>query len=393
MNKFVFAVALSLVLLVSTTNIVLGISSQDSKTILLDEAKKHATGDWNGIETWIDANIKNWTLIQKYDIGYKANSTELNDFHIAVNESWIPVMVNGSIVNGTQLPPPKPIEVCGDGIDNNGDGQIDEGCPTVPPEPKDNLTTAVNTTKTLRVGAFGDIDLNTGLDDQIALFKKYNVDTVLVLGDYGYKDCQKVLDKLRAADFNHVLVLEGNHDCSDKTNNFNGWTQTYGNFTVGKLSVFSIDGNIAMDCGSAQFKSLKPIIQSSNSMYKFVGIHQPFVTAPNDHHGPNGQFDCWNPLFMGAGITAVLQAHVHNYQRFDINGMPYQVDGTGTHDQGSNMYKFKGANDWQGFHCIKCFTGTNGVTLLDLQIDKPNVHHVNGWFIDMNEKVKDKYVW
>lgn len=34
-------------------------------------------------------------------------------------------------------PPPPPAEVCGDGIDNNGDGQIDEGCPPPPPPPVD----------------------------------------------------------------------------------------------------------------------------------------------------------------------------------------------------------------------------------------------------------------
>lgn len=30
-------------------------------------------------------------------------------------------------------PPPPPPEVCGDGVDNDGDGQIDEGCPVTPP--------------------------------------------------------------------------------------------------------------------------------------------------------------------------------------------------------------------------------------------------------------------
>src|SRR4051812_24321439 len=29
-------------------------------------------------------------------------------------------------------PPPPPVELCGDGIDNDGDGVIDEGCPTSP---------------------------------------------------------------------------------------------------------------------------------------------------------------------------------------------------------------------------------------------------------------------
>ena len=32
-------------------------------------------------------------------------------------------------------PPPPPAEVCGDGIDNNGDGLVDEGCPVPAPQP------------------------------------------------------------------------------------------------------------------------------------------------------------------------------------------------------------------------------------------------------------------
>jgi hypothetical protein len=32
-------------------------------------------------------------------------------------------------------PPPPPAEVCGDGVDNDGDGQIDEGCVVTPPPP------------------------------------------------------------------------------------------------------------------------------------------------------------------------------------------------------------------------------------------------------------------
>lgn len=42
---------------------------------------------------------------------------------------------DGQIDEGCQPPPPPPSEVCGDGIDNDKDGQIDEGCPPPPPPP------------------------------------------------------------------------------------------------------------------------------------------------------------------------------------------------------------------------------------------------------------------
>ena len=37
-------------------------------------------------------------------------------------------------ITSAELQPPGPIEICGDGIDNDGDGQIDEGCAPGPPE-------------------------------------------------------------------------------------------------------------------------------------------------------------------------------------------------------------------------------------------------------------------
>jgi hypothetical protein len=41
---------------------------------------------------------------------------------------------DGLVDEGCAPPPPPPAEVCGDGIDNNGDGLIDENCP-LPPAP------------------------------------------------------------------------------------------------------------------------------------------------------------------------------------------------------------------------------------------------------------------
>ena len=40
-----------------------------------------------------------------------------------------------TVVDDGTLPPPPPAEVCGDGVDNDGDGQVDEGCVVVPPPP------------------------------------------------------------------------------------------------------------------------------------------------------------------------------------------------------------------------------------------------------------------
>lgn len=46
------------------------------------------------------------------------------------------LVVNVAVGAGTTPPPPPPpVEACGDNIDNDGDGQIDEGCVVAPPPP------------------------------------------------------------------------------------------------------------------------------------------------------------------------------------------------------------------------------------------------------------------
>jgi hypothetical protein len=113
-------------------------------------------------------------------------------------------------------------------------------------------------------------------------------------------------------------------------------------------------------------------------LYKFAVVHQPFVTIKSDHP-PNGEFDCYDPLFRAEGIDGVLQAHDNNYQKFNINGLMYNVFGTGTHNTGSNMYPLE-SDSWQGYDCIKCITDKNGITIIDLHLNKNPKHFVVHWY-------------
>jgi hypothetical protein len=123
-------------------------------------------------------------------------------------------------------------------------------------------------------------------------------------------------------------------------------------------------------------------------LYKIAVVHEPFVTVKSTHP-PNGQFDCYVPVFRAGGIDAVLQAHNHNYQRFNVNGLLYGVYGTGTHDTGSSLYPIK-SESWQSNNCIKCITGKNGITIFDLHLNKTPKDFV-GWFIGMDEKILDAF--
>jgi hypothetical protein len=160
------------------------------------------------------------------------------------------------------------------------------------------------------------------------------------------------------------------------------------NFSGDNLALFNIDANIDFDCSSQQFKSLKSQIESSKALYKLAVIHQPFVTVKSDHP-PNGEFDCYDPLFREGRIDAVLQAHNHNYQRFNINGIMYGVFGTGTYDTDSKMYPLE-SDTWKGYDCIKCITNENGITIIDLHLNK-NTKHFVGWFIGMDNEILDSF--
>jgi hypothetical protein len=390
-STFVFAILFATVLLTFSAS-VNGITSQEARDKITNSVSKLGiTGDWKAVSDKIQKLVQgNWTLIDTFSVGVKTNTSQLSDFAISLfgNVSWIPVMVNGTIVNGSSTPPQPKVEICGDGIDNDNDGLVDEGCPINPPSP-DKPSIDVNTTAKIRLAVVGDIDDNSGLTTQLDLAKKYHTTCFVVPGDYAYHNGANVLNAIKNADFDCNVVDTGNHDSGIQTKEFMGMGNTYGNFTFRQVSFFLIDANMQFDCSSTQFKSVKASMEASQSWYKFAVVHQPYVTVKSQHPA-NGQFSCWNPLFVANSIDAVLQAHNHNYQRFDVNGMLYGVFGTGTHDTGSSMYPLNSDN-WNGIKCQKCITGTNGITLIDLQIDNPNVRHMDAWFLDNSGNVKDKF--
>ncbi len=252
-----------------------------------------------------------------------------------------------------------------------------------------------NKLKTLRIGVVGDIDSNEGFTKQLEIARQYNVQILVIAGDFEYTNGQKVLSELDSHGFTkeNTDIVVGNHDSGNDVKMWLGNNRTFGlvNFGISgnKLALFNIDANTKFDCSSPQFEILKSQIESTKALYKFAVVHQPFVTVKSIHP-PNGQFDCYDPLFRSEGVDGVLQAHNHNYQRFNVNGMMYGVFGTGTHDTGSGMYPLN-SDTWQGNSCLKCITGKNGITIIDLHFNENTPKHFVGWFIGMKEEVLDGF--
>jgi predicted phosphodiesterase len=254
--------------------------------------------------------------------------------------------------------------------------------------------TDFNRSKTLRIAIVGDIDSNQGLTTQLEIANHYNVQALIISGDFEYSNGKQVLSSFQSHGFTkeNTDIVVGNHDSGSDVKEWLDRNSTFGQVQFGfsddKLALFNIDANIKFDCSSPQFETLKSQIESSGAMYKLVVVHQPFVTVKSTHP-PNGQFDCYDPVFRSGGIDGVLQAHNHNYQRFNINGLTYGVFGTGTHDTGSSMYPLQ-SNSWQSNICLKCITGKNGITIIDLHLNK-NPKEFVGWFIGMKQEILDSF--
>ena len=249
--------------------------------------------------------------------------------------------------------------------------------------------------KTLRIAVVGDIDSNEGLTKQLDIANQYNVQILVIPGDFEYTNGQKVLAYLQSHGFtkDNTDIVVGNHDSGQEVKNWLDSDRTYGqvNFASAgnRLSLFNIDANIGFDCSSPQFKLLKTQIKQSQALFKFAVVHQPFVTVKSVHP-PNGEFNCYDPMFRENKIDAVLQAHNHNYQRFNIDGLMYGVFGTGTYNTGSTMYPLQ-SDTWKDNNCLKCITGKNGITIIDLHIYNYDRKQFVGWFIDMDHEVLDSF--
>ena len=112
--------------------------------------------------------------------------------------------------------------------------------------------------------------------------------------------------------------------------------ERYYNFTWGPVHFFALDSDENEPDGvsmtSLQAVRLELGLAASTSPWNIVYFHHPPYSSGNTHG--SAMWMRWP--FAAWGANAVLSGHEHNYERLQVDGIPYFVDGLG----GNEIYGF-----------------------------------------------------
>lgn len=143
------------------------------------------------------------------------------------------------------------------------------------------------------------------------------------------------------ADINRFFPTLGNHDW--QTDNAQPYldyftlpgNERYCDFVWGPVHFFALDGDEKEPDGngrqSIQAEWLQAQLAASTSPWKLVYFHH----APYSS-GRHGSYQRMRWPFAEWGASAVLTGHDHTYERLEVDGIPYFVNGLG----GDTIYNF-----------------------------------------------------
>ena len=229
-------------------------------------------------------------------LGSTTTSSILDNKH--VNYYFVTAFETNKNIDTQQVVIPQS-EVCGDRQDNDLNGLVDESC-SVESSSVGIPAANFNKSKALRIGIVGDIDSNQGLTTQLEIANHYNVQALIIPGDFEYSNGKEVLSNFQSHGFTkaNTDIVVGNHDSGSEVMTWLDNDRTSGqvmfDFSANKLALFNMDANIKFDCTSPQFETLKSEIESSKAWFKFAVVHQPFVTVKS------------SILLMASSIVTIL---------------------------------------------------------------------------------------
>lgn len=278
-----------------------------------------------------------------------------------------------------------------------------------------------NTSMPVKFAAIGDYGTESEGSIQVAaLVKSKKPNFIITLGDNNYPSGEaETIDKNIGAlytpyifpytgryekpsvTYNRFWPCLGNHDFGkdgDARPYFAYFpalnNQFYYDFVKGPIHFFSICSDRKCPDGispqSKQMLWLKDKIQASQQPWKIVYYHHPTYSSkvwspgggrwPAEDREKNSERKIDLP-FSEWGVSAVLSGHLHLYERFDIMGVPYIINGLGG-DEG--YYKFSDTNPDP--ESIVRFAGEDGAMFI-----KANEKELSFKFMTTSGKIVDKF--
>ncbi|MEZ4711211.1 MAG: metallophosphoesterase [Caldilineaceae bacterium] len=239
--------------------------------------------------------------------------------------------------------------------------------PTATPIVTSTVTPGVTETPAvMRIAVIGDYGRNNDAEASVAaLVHGWNPDFVITVGDNNYPDGEASTIDDNVGQYygryignytgaygpgsptNRFWPVLGNHDWHTIACDAVGCTGAYFDYftlpnneryydvDLGLVHLFALDSEDAepdgRTVGSVQAAWLRAQLAASAACYNLVYFHHaPYSSGK---HGSNQAMQ-WP--FAAWGADAILSGHDHLYERLDVNGAPYFVNGAG----GAGLYSF-----------------------------------------------------
>jgi len=263
------------------------------------------------------------------------------------------------------------------------------------PSPLAHTTTPLPTDQPelLRIAVIGDYGNNSKGETSVAsLVASWEPDLVITTGDNNYPSGSASTIDANIGQYYHQFVYPytgayppganqnrffpslGNHDwvATDAQPYLDYFTlpgnERYYNFSVGSVEFFAIDSDIrepdGVDSTSTQAVWLKTQLEASTANWKIIFFHHPPYSSAL--HGSQlwmrWPFKTW-------GADLVLSGHDHMYERFDIEGLTYIVDGLG----GASIYDFILPVQGSQFR----YNGNYGALLIEASLSNLYIRFIN----------------
>jgi hypothetical protein len=260
------------------------------------------------------------------------------------------------------------------------------GCHKPPPAGAGGAGSAANEAKelpggVLRFALIGDFGADTPDEAAVArLVKSWDPAFVITMGDNNYPSGEKATIDANIgkyySDFigsyagafgkgsgaNRFWPCPGNHDwiTADLVPYRQYFTlpgnERYYDVDLGLVHLYALDSDRhepdGVTADSTQAHWLEQRLAASKSCFDLVYFHHPAYST-----GPHGSSEYMRWPFHAWGAEAVLAGHDHIYERFEIDGIPYIVNGLG----GASRYELK---DDSGAAPIYKYNAGYGATLV-----------------------------